>query len=151
MSLTDGIIVEITQGVWSSTLNLELVPVPRETALKKDGEYVISCVHIIGAWEGSVILECLTTLAQRCAAAMFGTEIGETTDAEIQDAFGELANMVGGNIKSILPGPSQLSLPMVARGREFKFAISSSKDIHNCAFMCGELPLRVRILKKESK
>jgi chemotaxis protein CheX len=29
------------------------------------------------------------------------------------DAIGEIANMIGGNIKSLLPGPSKLSLPSV--------------------------------------
>ena len=35
-------------------------------------------------------------------------------DAEVADAVGELVNMVGGNIKSLMPGPSALTLPVVA-------------------------------------
>ena len=29
------------------------------------------------------------------------------------DAVGEMANVVGGNVKSLLPGPSTLALPIV--------------------------------------
>ncbi len=32
---------------------------------------------------------------------------------DVADAFGEIANVVGGNVKAALPGPSGLSLPDV--------------------------------------
>jgi len=41
----------------------------------------------------------------------------EAGPADVADAVGELVNMVGGNIKSLMPGPSVLSLPAVAAGR----------------------------------
>ena len=34
-------------------------------------------------------------------------------DEDIEDALGELANVVGGNVKAVLPGPSALGLPEV--------------------------------------
>jgi hypothetical protein len=34
-------------------------------------------------------------------------------DEDIEDALGELANVVGGNVKAVLPGPSVLGLPEV--------------------------------------
>ena len=37
----------------------------------------------------------------------------ELEDEDIADAFGEIANVVGGNVKAALPGPSALSLPDV--------------------------------------
>ncbi|MBJ7359171.1 hypothetical protein, partial [Nocardioides sp.] len=33
---------------------------------------------------------------------------------ELSDVIGEFANIVGGNVKSLMPGPSTLSLPLVA-------------------------------------
>jgi len=40
-----------------------------------------------------------------------------TPDEDVADAVGELVNMIGGNVKSLMPGPSVLSLPVVAAGR----------------------------------
>jgi chemotaxis protein CheX len=40
----------------------------------------------------------------------------ELADSDIADAVGELANIVGGNVKSLLPPPTTLSLPVVAWG-----------------------------------
>jgi len=34
---------------------------------------------------------------------------------DLADAFGELANVVGGNVKSLLSAPAVLSLPTVAQ------------------------------------
>jgi hypothetical protein len=42
-------------------------------------------------------------------------------DEDVADALGELANVLGGNIKSVLPGESRLGLPQIGsappRGR----------------------------------
>ncbi len=45
---------------------------------------------------------------------MFAMEPDEVSDAEIGDALGEMANIVGGNVKALMPEPSVLSLPQVA-------------------------------------
>jgi chemotaxis protein CheX len=34
-------------------------------------------------------------------------------DEDIEDGLGELANVVGGNVKAVLPGPSVLGLPEI--------------------------------------
>ena len=42
---------------------------------------------------------------------------GDLTIAVPRSRIGEIANMVGGNVKSMLPGPSVLSLPSVVQGQ----------------------------------
>ena len=44
---------------------------------------------------------------------MFGKALTETEPDEIEDAFGELTNMVGGNFKTLLEGDCRLSVPSV--------------------------------------
>ena len=39
-------------------------------------------------------------------------------DEDVDDALGELANVVGGNVKAVLPGPSVLGLPEVGAAPE---------------------------------
>ena len=39
-------------------------------------------------------------------------------DEDVDDALGELANVVGGNVKAVLPGPSVLGLPEVGTAPE---------------------------------
>lgn len=103
-------LVSITQNVWSSLLAVELTAVPDEAAVLT-GPVLLAVVRISGAWQGRVELECSSDQAHAAAAVMFGAE---TTSAdEAADAVGELANIVSGNVKSLLPAPSAMSVPSV--------------------------------------
>lgn len=49
------------------------------------------------------------------ARALMSMDPGEEVSAaDLVDAFGEVANVVGGNIKALIPDPGALSLPRVA-------------------------------------
>jgi chemotaxis protein CheX len=43
------------------------------------------------------------------------------TDADLLDAAGELVNVVGGNVKTLLPQPSLLSLPLTSRSGQVRY------------------------------
>ncbi len=102
---------QITDDVWQYTLNL---PVADAAHTPMGGGTLAARVRIHGPWEGSVILRCSPGTARRWALAMFAKRDEETTAEEVRDALGELANMIAGNIKGILDGQFQLSLPVVA-------------------------------------
>lgn len=106
-----------------------------------------SSVTISGAWEGSVRIELGKRLARRLAAAMFETSDPAPTD--VVDALGELANVLGGNVKSLLPGPSQLSLPKVAAAAR-EGAGAREPAVHECrlSFVCEGDSFTVSIATK---
>ena len=56
--------------------------------------------------------------------------------AEVVDALGELTNMIGGNVKSLLPAPSQLSLPMVSES-VWPTTVPGSVAVCRIAFTVG--------------
>ena len=70
-----------------------------------EGQTVTGCVHVSGEWTGSVFLSCDLEVAAAAAEAMFAADPGSLSTDEVSDALGELTNMVGGNIKSLLPAP----------------------------------------------
>ena len=82
---------------------------------------ITSCVHISGTWDGAVAISCSDRLARSVTESMFGMTDGEAGPADIEDAVGELVNIVGGGLKSLLPGPSVLSLPTVTGGSPMTF------------------------------
>jgi chemotaxis protein CheX len=123
MTLTDAFpvvtgdqIAEITKDVWSSFLALDLEVAAVDPTRDLDGGVVTGCVHVSGEWEGSVFVECSRSHAEAAAEAMFAAAPGSLTSDEVGDALGELTNMIGGNVKSLLPAPSKLSIPSVAMG-----------------------------------
>ncbi len=113
--ISDDEVVEISRDVWSSFLNAELEPVqlPPDAA---DDERMTGFVRVTGAWQGTVLIESSRAVALAAAAAMFDMAESELSCEEIVDAWGELANMIGGNLKCLVPSPSQLSIPLVAAG-----------------------------------
>jgi chemotaxis protein CheX len=113
VSCTEDDLRVIAEQVWSSYLDLDgaspLVPVPAENN-KID---VSASVSLTGAWRGHVIVRCSATASRNAAAALLGVELDDVTIEDVTDALGELANIIGGNVKSLLPEPSALSLPHV--------------------------------------
>ncbi|MEZ5257421.1 MAG: CheR family methyltransferase [Ilumatobacteraceae bacterium] len=134
----------LTVQVWESVLGLPLeqdAPDPDVKDLQ-----VTSCVHITGGWEGSVLVRCTRELAHTITGSMFDMDPSEATTDEIADAIGEIANMIGGNVKSLVPGPSQLSLPWVADGGELTFLDSEPCAFSN--FVASSQPLLISVLRR---
>jgi chemotaxis protein CheX len=97
-------------------------------------------VSIAGEWPGHVAVSCSEEFARRFAAQLFLTEM--VTDADVVDAIGELANVVGGNVKSVVPGPNVLSLPHVVRGTEY---LPSAIETVRLDLTWADEPLRVAV------
>jgi len=110
----------IVEQVWTSFLGDEepLLPTYDANGPFPADDAWSSAVSIHGGWTGTVTIELSKALAFSLTRLMMAMDESEPLDdAEVADAVGELVNMVGGNIKSLMPGPSALTLPVVAAGR----------------------------------
>jgi chemotaxis protein CheX len=110
----------IAEAVWQAYLG-ELgdirIDEPGTTAIVAGDDVFAAYVLVGGAWQGGVMLCCGTETAERLASAMLGVPVPvDTTD--VGDAIGELANVLGGNVKSLVPQPSAISLPVVTLDTE---------------------------------
>jgi hypothetical protein len=111
--LIDGATVEaIAQEAWISLVGEEEILVPLPAELPADA--LSSWVDVVGPWTGSVVLTTGRRTAEELCRALLGPATPPVIeDEDVADAFGEIANVVGGNVKAALPGPSALSLPEV--------------------------------------
>ncbi|MGB8650547.1 MAG: chemotaxis protein CheX [Mycobacteriales bacterium] len=144
-AVTGEQIAEITCDVWGSFLDMELVPSDAEQEL--GGPTLTGVVHVSGAWGGSVLVETTAEHARRAAEAMFAAEPGSLSADEIGDALGELTNMVGGNIKSLVPAPSSLSLPSVAGGESYTVRLPGALLVERVALTGPAGPVRISVWK----
>jgi chemotaxis protein CheX len=102
----------IAEEAWSALVGEEEFLVPLPGGLPEDA--VSSWVTIAGPWTGATVLTTGRATAEDLARALLKEHAPPVLDAEdIEDALGELANVVGGNVKAVLPGPSALGLPQV--------------------------------------
>ncbi len=140
-------LVPRSKEVWTSVLGLELseseTPMP-DTA--PDEPRWTGCMAISGGWRGAVTISCRESLAQKATAAMFGMAPDEPSAAEIQDAIGELANILGGQTKQILGGSCSLGLPVVIEGGSFETTMPRSHVVVKLHFHCDGHPVEVAIV-----
>src|SRR5207253_367907 len=64
--------------------------------------------------EGAVWLRCPEALARDVAGFLFGRPPDEVEKDDLRDALGELANIIGGNLKALMSGVCRLGLPTTA-------------------------------------
>ncbi len=105
-------VVGIADQVWPSLVGdgEVFVPVPAPPP----AESVSAWVDITGPWSGSVVVASASATAAALTESVLMTRPPVVVDDEdVEDALGELANVLGGNVKSVLPGESRLGLPQI--------------------------------------
>ena len=145
--MTDEEILGITRDVWESFTG-RAIDVADGQARPGGGDLTVGCVTVTGAWQGSVLLACPAQLARMAAAAMFDLPAEQLDDREVADALGELTNMVGGNIKSLIPGPSRLSMPAVTVGAAPTVKPPRAALVATVSLACEGLPLTVSVWRE---
>jgi len=137
-------LVDIVRNVWESVLSVALYP---SETVEPIAQGITSCVQISGAWAGVVCAQFSPTLAKSSAAAMLGCEPGELSNDDLRDALGELANMIGGNLKSLLAAPSSLTLPWVTTGDGYLVDFPHCELAGEICMQGDDGLLAVRVLK----
>jgi chemotaxis protein CheX len=124
----------------------DALPVPGPAAADSP---VTASVSITGGWDGHVVFGASTAAAQKAAAVLLMMDEDELAEADVADAVGELANMIGGNIKSLLPGPSALTLPLVSLGGAAIHLPSATEAVRLDLIWQGQ-PVRVSVWASNS-
>jgi chemotaxis protein CheX len=100
----------IADDVWTSLVGdgEVLVPLP----VPAPAVTVSAWVRITGPWCGAVVVTCDEQTARALTECLLRARPPAVIEPEdVDDALGELANVLGGNVKAALPGPSVLGLP----------------------------------------
>ena len=148
MTFNDADLANIIATIWESVLGITCVHTSDDPGCK---EHTISaCVQITGVCQGAVLLSCPQPFALRAASMMFNTAPTECTLTDVQDAVAELTNMIGGNLKGILPDAElcQLSLPAVVAGGDYIARVPGSRSVSRLAMDCGGQIVLVNVLEK---
>ncbi|BCG46183.1 Chemotaxis protein CheX [Citrifermentans bremense] len=134
-------IAEITKGVFSTMVMLDVVDEPPlEEPVLNFHETVTSMVGLAGSHSGIVAIHCPKKLALMVTSNMLGMEVTDV-DEDVNDAMGEIANMVGGDVKHIFSPKGadiNLSIPTVIYGSDYALESISNSDALVMPFVCGE-------------
>ena len=91
---------------------------------------VTGMVGLAGTYTGILSIHCPQSLALRITSNMLGMEVDEVGE-DVNDALGEIANMLGGYVKQILSKGGldiNLSIPTVIAGEDYTVNSMSDSD-----------------------
>ncbi|TIC78623.1 chemotaxis protein CheX [Nocardioides sp. GY 10127] len=104
----------VVEEVWSTFL-ADGNPILPADGPSEDVHWT-AAITVTGAWEAQISVVLSEAAATGVGATMLAIDEATCSTADVRDALGELVNIVGGNVKSLMPGPSVLSLPLVGHG-----------------------------------
>ncbi len=142
-------VVSIVQQVWESFLGEVPVVVEHEPA--GDGDRVTALISVTGGWDGHAVLESTSSLGRNVAAGVMAVEESQVAPVDVADAVGELVNMIGGLVKSLAPGPSALSLPLVLHGRDAHATAPDAVLVCRAALTWRDQPVVVTVLSARTR
>jgi CheY-specific phosphatase CheX len=71
-------------------------------------------------------------------------------DDVVRDVLGELANMIGGNLKCVLTPGIRLSMPSIVDGSDYSLRVCGAEVPERLAFQCAEGPFWITALTRRS-
>jgi chemotaxis protein CheX len=102
----------VVEEVWESMLGC--APAPAEPVAVQD-DWLTAVVTVDGDWSGAVALSCSPRTAVQVGRALLDLT-GDEPDPEpedVEDAVREVVNVLGGNVKALVPGGRALGLPVL--------------------------------------
>jgi chemotaxis protein CheX len=114
IEIPPGDLAQIVESVFETMMNLEAFRSPAPWFA--DEERVTASVQLSGDWTGSLTVECGRWQLARLAGRFLSLEPEAVAGDVALDVLGELANMIGGNLKSMLSPGIQISMPNVSHG-----------------------------------
>ncbi|WP_051553537.1 chemotaxis protein CheX [Desulfobulbus elongatus] len=124
-------LIESTIEIFTGMVMMEVAsagdPLEKIGPLKKS---ITGMVGLAGTHKGVLAVHFPNEVALAVTSNFLGMEVGEINE-DVQDAIGEIANMLGGNLKTILSDRGrdiQLSLPSTIFGDEYAFSSQAESE-----------------------
>ena len=132
LSIYRSDLAQIAESVFQTMLNLEVHQA--EISWAPAPEMVTAAIYFAGAWKGAVLLECSRTQSYEFTHRLMSIEPPASINDDVRDAMGELANMLAGNLKSVLPHGIDLSMPSVVEGADYTLRVCGGSLIDRMPF-----------------
>lgn len=148
-----GYVIAATQEVFSTMVMMDVADeFPLKEPVSRFKCSITGMVGFAGTYSGVISIHCPVELALKITSNMLGIECDEVNE-DLNDAIGEIANMLGGSVKQVLSKGGldvKLSIPTVISGEDYTVNSLSDMDCVVIPFLVEEHKLLVGLtLKKE--
>jgi chemotaxis protein CheX len=154
-TLVTAAVTEVFSTMLSYSINSSTsASLPNAGSSNGSSMHVAGGVGFGGDVTGVVYIVVTTDFAREITCRLLGIGDGDIDgESMVNDAIGELANMVVGQIKSRLCDrgmPCVLTIPSIVRGSNFSVEGCSTDEHEAYRFLCANQQLSVEILVKPS-
>lgn len=151
MEISDKII-ESAKEIFSSMVMME-ISVSGDNTSKSEPlvESISGVIGLAGTHKGVLAIHIPNKVAMAITSSFLGMDVDEINE-DVEDAVGELANMLGGNVKSILSENGRdinLSLPSTITGQQYDFQPTKEAERIIIPFRCdaGDFSIDLQLEK----
>ena len=134
-------LAQIVESVFETMMSLNVCECGPTCA---NTDRVRAIVRMTSQWTGAVLVECGPEAARRFTGRFLSMSPPESVNDLVHDVLGELANMIGGNLKCVLKGGMRLSMPQVSE--ETGLAVPEGELRQRIAFQTEEGPFQVSVV-----
>jgi len=124
----------IASLVFGTMLGLEIEADDRDW--RPCDEHITAAVYFGGDWQGGLLVECGRAVARGVTERLMNIPPDSQTNDDLLDAMGELANQLGGNMKSLMPRGVTLSIPAVVDGSDYSMRLCGGQRARRRSFRC---------------
>jgi chemotaxis protein CheX len=155
-----GKIIDATVEIFTTMLMMDIIagePIKREKI--PFASSITGMIGLAGLYKGVLAVHTPEKVAMNITSNFLGMDVEEINE-DVLDAIGELTNMLGGSVKSILSDTGkdiELSIPSTISGEKYNFQIRENADLLVIPFKVDdgqqflvELQLEVQPMKDSS-
>jgi len=148
----DELVTSAVTDLFSTMLGMRMVLAPLEPEVMNGEPHVAGAVGFIGRLTGVVYIYTTASFARHITGVLLGLTDAEVEgDEMINDAMGEMANMLVGQMKSRLSDrgmPCVLTIPSVVRGSQLSIEAITSTERHIFCYKAANYRILVEFLVK---
>ncbi|MCB9830907.1 MAG: chemotaxis protein CheX [Planctomycetes bacterium] len=142
--IDESVLGSALESIWLNVLGAHPERAPIDHLLVPEESYFAG-VSITGVWNGACVFSCSEALARRITALMFGSDPDDVTADDLRDALGEMANLLGGQVKALVPEGSDISLPVVGSAPGAGISFMASKEMAGFDGLFCDEPFRFQV------
>lgn len=152
LSDVEKLLYSAISSVFKTMLDFEVSFEAVTDQVFSDQGYVAGAVGITGALEAMTYIYADDHLAREITGKLLGLPVESIDDdSMVNDAFGELTNMVAGHLKSYFSDrvkACKMTIPTVVRGKDFRIeAVAGTRRLALC-FRCHQSHMRAEMVIK---
>ncbi len=124
-------VIDATKEVFSTMVMMDLEEsYPLEDSVTHFHCSISGMVGLAGSYTGILAVHCPQSFAMKITSNMLGMDVDEMGE-DVNDALGEIANMLGGYVKMVLSKGGMdinLSIPTIISGEEYSINSMAESD-----------------------